>query len=290
MTATASLSKTKKTKPPLGQMRVTDGLHFVRDAGERDRHPMRFVVGQHRRQGFPRNPALPRYAESLERGISLMGYYSRRAMEAQPVLSATYSVQMLPDPSEPKVKKPRKPRAPIRQMRWTTARFVCTHPVNRIAQAWLCVKDKGAGTGRAKADGTHTIDELPHKRGDYAVMSRGEVLRKRGVPLVFDLTEAASKVDALFFAAPAEERTWRGTSRVYANEQYEVHFDPSETEVGRFDEIGGNGTYKPFNLFMPEFSQKVRDGRGVIQRFRSLEGAIRKADAMAADRKRRTRG
>lgn len=287
-----------EAKPPpskraeKGRMIITDGLHFVRAAAKGDPHPMRFIVGQHGQRTLPRNRSLPRYVESLERGIDLMGVYSRKAIAANRRLSATYSVEMVPEKPEPKVRKARKPRPPLRQVPWKTVRFLCVPPVNRIAQTWLCVKDKHEVAGRKARGGTLAPpDELPHEKGQYVVVTKGDPVRKRGVPVVFaTIYDAKDKVEELFLAAPPEERLWFGSTKVHENGAYEVHFDPTETEVGRFDEYGGNGVHKPFNIYMPDFALKVRDNRGVILRYGSIEGAIKKADELSADRKRRTRG
>jgi hypothetical protein len=44
----------------------SDGIHFVRDATGKDRHPMRFVVGAHKVTASP----FSRHASTLEEGIA----------------------------------------------------------------------------------------------------------------------------------------------------------------------------------------------------------------------------
>lgn len=265
----------RKTPEPLVPV-ASDGLHYVRPASVKDRHPMRFVVDQYRVDGLPNNTSLPRHCETARVGLELMLAYTERACKKNPELrkALNQAGDVEPQPQQQRRKaKPKKAEFP-------TTRFSCIM-ANSVAQVWVCTKDKweAGQIGRRGADNrAPEKDKLEHKPGEFAVLKGDEpVVDENGAVRVF-LTRMSAEQEMQFIyeQTPPEERMSdnndpeRRTTTVYQNLTHSVHFDPDY-----------NGSVTPFNIYNHQVHRTVLNPRGDFPlKFRSISGAIREADRL----------
>lgn len=260
--------------PPLRpSMLFSDGLHYVRAASVKDRHPNRFVVCQHRLEGFDRNRALPRHVPTLEEGRTICGHLSRKAIKENPDLKEKAKLVRAKAEKASRRKAERK-LARSKSVPFPTTRFVCTQATS-AAQVWCCIKDREdtRPIGR-RAQGGHLaqLDSLPHEKGDYAVL-RGDdpVLDDNGVPKVFKTwMEAEEGMLQVYNEMPEDERYPMGTTTVYANRTISVHFDPDNNSITR-----------PFNLYTPIYHKPILHPiRQEPVMYKKITSAIAQADEL----------
>lgn len=283
----------------------TDGIHYVRGATTKDRHPMRFVVDAHKLAGLSPARSLPRHAPTLEAGIEIAKHHTGVALAAasgltkymqpaegdgpvqQDAASPAVDEPVLQEPprpaklntAAPRVRKPReKKEKPRPAQKFATTRFVCI-AANSVTQVWQCVKDRSeaAPVGRRKAGGSAAEgDKLSHNRGDCAVLM-GDVPvldEHRRVRVFHSWQEAEEEAERIFYATPEDERFPLGSTKVYANLTAMVCFDPA-----------CNTRHEPFNIYFHE-GYPLKDERcDMPKTFRKITGAIAEADRI--DRKLR---
>lgn len=264
---------------------VSDGLHYVREASVKDRHPMRFVVVAHRVQGLPVNKALPRHVASLEEGIELIAACTDKAVRMNRSLQCHIKVACANDAETP-AKKPTKRKKRTPPARFPITRFVCTM-ANPVAQVWQCYKNpwETSTIGRRTKSGKAPAgDKLPHLPGDFAVLVGDKpVVDKEGKPKVFKTwMEAEAEMQRLYDEAPDEEKLTDNnaegsrSTRVYANRTMSVHFN--ELGLSRID--------RRFSIYSDvDHRQLVHPSRDEPWLFSTITSAIEKADEL--DRQRR---
>jgi hypothetical protein len=263
----------RKTPEPLIPL-ASDGIHFVRDVSPKDQHPLRFVIDQHKRvEHLPHYSSLPRHCESLERGIELMRFYTKKACKESPELRLAHKLAT-GQAKQVREKRPPKPK----KVEFPTTRFTCI-VANPVAQVWFCNKEKWQAANVGRRNGTPpTNDKLPHIPGQYAVL-RGDdpVLDEQGEVRVFELLMKAEEMShSLYEETPADERLSdntdpeRRTTTVYQNANYSVHFDPDY-----------NGAPQPFNIYDTRNHKVVLHPRGNFPlKYRAITGAIKEADRL----------
>lgn len=266
----------RRTPEPLIPL-VSDGLHFVRSVSPKDRHPMPFVVDQHRGiKGLPHNPSLPRHCDSMEQATELMTSYTKRACRASPELKQAHHLAQGIEPSPARIKREPKPK----KVHFSATRFICII-ANPVAQVWVCTKEpwETVAVGRRAKDKRPSAgDGMAHEPGDYAVLKGDDpVLGEDGKVRVFKTrSEAEGMMNTLYLDTPGDERfsdnndPEHPTTTVYQNLSYSVHFDPDY-----------NGSKSPFNIFDTRNLKVVLHPRGNFPlKFRTITGAIKEADRM----------
>lgn len=228
---------------------------------------MPFVVNQHRVDGLPSDPKLPRHVPTLEAGIELVGRLSTFAVRQNRLLNCHLG-RSVAVPKEPK--PPRQPKP----VPFPTTRFLCVM-ANSVAQVWLCTKApwEAGQIGRRKKNGKPPeADKLPHMHGDYAVL-KGDVpvVDSKRVPVVYRTwMEAELVADQLYYETPEEERYPKGKTTVYENMNFSVHFDPDN-----------NGSNRPFNIYSTRHHKQVLDASdNVPWLFKTITSAVREADRL----------
>lgn len=276
--------KERKTLPPLVPL-FTDGLHFVREASEKDQHPLRFLVYQHKVDGLPNNIGLPRHCESLERGIEIAKAATKKACKADPVLHLNWKISQglapPPKPPKPTAIKVRKKRIfPPGKVFFSTSRFTCII-VNPVAQIWVCTKHpyEVATVGRRTAEKRlPQQQDLPHKIGEFAVLKGDDpVVDYKGVPKVFEHRVVAEELIKKLYAETPEDECFPDnnnpdypTTTVYANSIFSVHFD-----------VDNNSPLKPFNIYNYKLHKPYLQTRANLPMlYKSITTAINKADEL----------
>jgi len=281
----------------------TDGIHYVRGATTKDRHPMRFVVDAHKIAGHRPARSLPRHAPSLEAGIDIAKHHTGVALAAASGLTKYHRPpgdegttpqepagprietpaepipQEPPRPAEVRTRKPRQKKERERPaQKFVTTRFICI-AANSVTQVWQCVKDhsEAASVGRRKANGRAAEgDRLSHVRGDCAVlMGDTPVLDEfRRVRVFRSWQEAEEEAERIFYDTPEDERFPLGSTKVYANLTAMVCFDPA-----------CNTRAEPFNIYFHEGFPLKDERCDMPKTFRKITGAIAECDRI--DRKMR---
>jgi hypothetical protein len=253
---------------------ASDGIHFVRDASPKDRHSMRYVVDQHKRvEHLPHYSSLPRHCESLERGIELMHFYTKKACRESPELRVAHKLAT-GQAKPPKPKREPKPK----KVAFPFTRFSCIM-ANPVAQVWLCTKPKWEAANVGRRQGNSPVNDLlPHEPGQLAVLKGDDpVLDDNGGARVFHLpVEAEEMMRTLYNDTPPEDRLSdntdpeRRTTTVYQNRSYSVHFDPDF-----------NGAAQPFNIYDTRNHKVVLHPRGNFPlKYRSITTASKEADRL----------
>lgn len=235
-----------------------DGIHFVRPASSRDKHPMRWVVSSHRRKT---GATLERHVATMEEGILLAMRATTTLLERDPSQAAAFKVPKMPSASSLQVSKlpplyrvvP--PEPPKVLSKFAVSHFNCIR-ANPIAQVWQCVTLPGelAPVGRRKANGAPaTQTPFRHTKGECAVMLWREPVREEDSSVrVFRTWQVAEEyANECYYNADEEERlSWvEDGTVVYRTENVDIIFDPVV-----------NGVKRPFSLWLPKWGKPVYEG------------------------------
>lgn len=231
----------------------SDGIHFVRGASVKDRHPMRFVIVAHK----DTRSKFSRHVPTLEEGIARAREATKRWLKDNPADARHWTEAPLPEASG-EVESTGENSAtqkPILQP-FALTHFNCIY-ANPVAQVWQRVTHDGERRtpGRRTASGRQAEGkQVDHIVGQCAVFIHDTPVRDhRGCVIVYPTWSlAAEAAQELYDNADEDDRlTWKeGHKRVYATRSVDVIFDP---------EI--NGLAKPFSLYLPEYRRPVYEDR-----------------------------
>lgn len=227
----------------------SDGIHFVREASIKDRHPMRFVVKSHETTAstFSRHaPDLEAATEIARRATKmwLVNHHADAQHWTGPALPVASGSQDAP--AEPQ----------IELQPFSNTHFHCI-AANPVAQVWQCVSREGERKigGRRRKDGTPArARSITHDLGQCAVLLHREPQRDaEGSVIVYhSWITAAEAAQELYDNADEEDRLmWKeGDKRVHSTARVDVIFDPDI-----------NGVTKPFSLYLPEYRRPIYEDR-----------------------------
>lgn len=229
----------------------SDGLHYVRAATAKDRHPMRWVIKNVRAAETTTNRHSPSKDEAIAEARRLTQEavaVSDRDRERVEMFKTAATIPVKQDDAAaPKQKRPAGPLP-----RFATTHFVCTG-ANPVAQLWKCVSLPGerAPVGRkAKGRAEPKQAVFNHTKGEFAVLRWAEPVRDLdGSVRVFPTWNAAEHyAEGLYYEEPEDERlSWQPDDKVvYSTLNIEVIFDPAV-----------NGVHRPFSLFIPRYNKPV---------------------------------
>lgn len=241
----------------------SDGIHYVRPASVKDRHPMRWVVGRHRgiseaMDGKSITRSFSRRAETQQQAVGIAMDATTRFRKANPGIHEATPPKVSGSQREPNGSKARSNQTKISATReaFSVTHFNCI-VANPVAQVWQCVSRPGEkkAPGRRKRDGSGPEEApLRHQPGECAILLGKEPLRdEAGNIRVFpNWVHAADQASDLYLTADPEDRLmWKeGSTRVHATLRIDVIFDPTT-----------NGVSKPFSLYLPEFRRPIYEDR-----------------------------
>lgn len=210
-----------------------DDLHYVKAAGPKDQHPMKWIVRSHKEAKVKTD----RRARSLEEAIELAKRLTKIAVEKE-------QDDTLQGPSRKAKEEPSKPET------FNSDYFACIC-ANPVAQVWQCIHlpDEKKSSGRKARDGTKKQPTFKHTKGECAVlMGENPVRESDGTIRVFkNWQEAEEYTYDLYCQADelGETITWReGNLVVDRLTNVEIIFDPKE-----------NGQKTPFSLWFPKYAK-----------------------------------
>jgi hypothetical protein len=225
----------------------SDGLLYVRGASVKDRHPMRFVVQNHRGVG----PVFSRHAPDLESAKDIARQMTQRRLKDHPELRQHWTEAPMPQASTKLESQPQVELQPF-----ATTHFNCI-VANPVAQVWQRVTydtERKAPGRRSKSGQLAQHKPLAHVVGQCAILIGDQPQRDpQGQVIVYHRwAQAAEAALELYQSADEEERIlWKeGDKKVYSTQRIDVIFDPDI-----------NGTHKPFSLYMPEFRRPIYEDR-----------------------------
>lgn len=239
-----------------GVMGWSDGIHFVRPATLKDRHPMRFVVGAHKpRQRIDKKVSTlsNRHVPTLEEGIAQARAATKQVIKDHPD-AARFLKDYVPPvdggetPSVEPVKRGRgRPRTKPVSIAFSTYHYYCV-AANSVAQVWMRLNDMKKPVGRRSTTGRAPRQTMiPHAPGECAVLLIDKpVLDAEGRVRVFKNWMTAEEHANELWATADEEDRFRLGPIVYANETIDVVFNPDYA-----------GAYTPFYLYLRDHYRPV---------------------------------
>lgn len=262
----------------------SDGIHYVRPATVKDRHPMRFVVNAHRvtasdhkrhapdeqaaisaaraatDKWLEKHPEDARHIadgaiELVQQAFSTQGRRKRspKANGGSAGISATHESIVAHLPKR-KVVEPVTPKVALQPFAITHFDCIIANP---HAQVWQCTSQVGskAPVGRRKADG-RPAEQTPvlHAVGECAVLIGDQPMRHEDGRVIVYRTWFEAEEVALeqYLNAPEDEViSWKpGDKKVGATPRLDILFDPDV-----------NGVKKPFSLWLPGYNKPVVEMR-----------------------------
>lgn len=231
----------------------SDGIHYVRMAGETDTHALRWLAAAHRATPstlFRHCPTMDDALRSAMRASKawLAQHPSDRQHFTSPLLPAASG---LPGPKKIRGRPPK-----IKLPTFSTYHFNCIR-ANPVAQVWQCVSVPGehGPVGRKAAGGRAPKQAgFYHAKGECAVMKAREPVREEdGQVRVFPTWQAAEDFALeLYHTADEEDRLlWEEPEGkvVGRSENVDIIFDPAV-----------NGAKRPFSLWLPKWNKPVYTG------------------------------
>lgn len=249
-----------------------DNVHYVKAAGPKDRHPMKWIVRSHKEAQINTS----RRAPTLDEAIELAKRITKQACE-----KSRNDLLLFHGRTE----KPEKKATP-REESFSISHFSCIC-ANPVAQVWQCaaLPDEKKTGGRPAKEGTQKkAPRFKHVKGECAVLLGSTPVRDPdGSIRVFkNWQEAEEYTYELYCQADelGETITWREGSLVVDRlTNVEIIFDPV-----------CNGAYRPFSLWFPKYSKpyymQVGRGKGRSSSVKSDDGITRDITSLDSDGQR----